>query len=101
VTFGGSPIVAAYSSGAAELKTSGTRSACAVWGSGFCQGFSYLNGGALDPSGTEYKYSTCSGANHCVGLSGAGTRQFAKLGTKNYQEILKYYYLGTIIQKIY
>jgi hypothetical protein len=96
------PIVAAYSSGAAELQTSGTKSACAVWGSNYCQaGFEYLAGGVKDPVGTEYNYSSCSGANHCVGLSGAGTRQFAKTGTKNYQEILKYYYPGTEIKKIY
>ena len=109
VVYNGAPIIAAYSSGAAELKTSGTRGACSVWGNpsagsgqGFCQtGFGYLNGGVKDPEGTEYKYSSCSGANHCVGLSGAGTRQFAKSGVKNYQEILKYYYLGTDIKKVY
>jgi len=107
--FNGQPIVAAYSSGAAELQTSGTKSACVVWGNpstgsgqGYCQaGFEYLAGGVKDPAGTEYNYATCSGANHCVGLSGAGTRQFAKTGAKNYQEILKYYYPGITIQKIY
>jgi hypothetical protein len=108
-TFNGQPIVAAYSSGAAELQTSGTKSACVVWGNpstgsgqGYCQaGFEYLAGGVKDPAGTEYNYATCSGANHCVGLSGAGTRQFAKIGTKNYQEILKHYYPGITLQKIY
>ena len=109
-TFNGQPIVAAYSSGAAELQSVGTRSACSVWGStpatssgqGFCQsGFEYLAGGIKDPPGAVYNYSVCSGANHCVGLSGAGTRQFAKSGVKNYQEILKYYYPGTEIKKIY
>ncbi|TSC53702.1 MAG: N-acetylmuramoyl-L-alanine amidase domain-containing protein, partial [Parcubacteria group bacterium LiPW_39] len=87
-TFNSQPIVAAYSSGAGELQNTGTRSACTVWGGHFCQtGFEYLAGGVKDPAGTEYNYATCSGPNHCVGLSGAGTRQFAKTGTKNYQEI--------------
>jgi len=101
-SFNGQPIVAAYSSGAADLITLGSRSACSVWGGQFCQsGFEYLAGGVKDPDGTQYSYSSCSGSNHCVGLSGAGTRQFAKLGSKNYQEILKYYYPGVEIKKIY
>ncbi len=102
VSYNNQPIVAAYSSGAAELQSTGTKSACLVWGDKYCQaGFEYLAGGVKDPAGTEYNYSSCTGANHCVGLSGAGTRQFAKTGAKNYQEILKYYYPGTAIQKIY
>ncbi len=100
--YNGQPIVAAYSSGAPELITSGTKAACAVWGDKYCQpGFEYLAGGAKDPTGTQYSQTACGGANHCVGLSGAGTRQFAKTGAKNYQEILKYYYPGTEIKKIY
>ena len=102
VVYNNAPIVAAYSSGSVDLKATGSRSACSVWGSAYCQaGFEYLAGGVKDPSDTEYKYSTCSGANHCVGLSGAGTRQFAKSAAKNYQEILKYYYPGVEIKKIY
>jgi len=101
-TYNSNPIVSAYSSGAVELQTNGTKSACSLWGGQYCQaGFEYLAGGAKDPAGTEYNYTTCGGANHCVGLSGAGARAFAKAGTKNYQEILKYYYLGTEIKKIY
>ncbi len=102
IAFNGQPIVAAYSSGAAALQTRGTTSACSLWGSKFCQAeFAYLNGGVKDPAGAVYNYTSCSGANHCVGLSGAGARAFAKAGTKNYQEILKYYYLGTEIKKNY
>lgn len=102
VIYNGQPIVAAYSSGAAELITSGTKSACVVWGAKFCAAeFAYLNGGVKDSAGTEYAQLSCGGANHCVGLSGAGARAFAKAGTKNYQEILEYYYLGTEIKKIY
>lgn len=95
------PIVAAYSSGASEIQTSGTKNACVVWGSKFCQGYQYLSGGIKDPAGTQYSYSVCSSANHCIGLSAAGSRQFAKSGAKNYQEILKYYYTGTEIKKAY
>ncbi len=102
ISYNGSPIISAYSSGAAELQTSGTKSACSIWGKQYCEaGFEYLAGGIKDPPGAVYNYSVCSGANHCVGLSGAGTRQFAKSGVKNYQEILKYYYPGTEIKKIY
>lgn len=102
ITYNGNPIVSAYSSGAADLQTKGTVSACSLWGSKYCEaGFEYLAGGVKDPIGAEYSYAACGGANHCVGLSGAGARAFAKAGTKNYQEILKHYYLGTEIKKIY
>lgn len=102
VMFNGQPIVAAYSSGAPELQTTGTKSACVVWGGAYCQaGYEYLSGGVKDPSGATYTQTSCGGANHCVGISAAGSRQFAKTGAKNYQEILKYYYPGTVVQKIY
>jgi len=102
ITYNGNPIVSAYSSGAAELQTNGTKSACSLWGSKYCKAeFAYLAGGVKDPAGASYDYAACGGANHCVGLSGAGARAFAKAGTKNYQEILKYYYTGTEIKKAY
>ena len=102
IAYNGNPIVSAYSSGAAELETVGTKSACSLWGKQYCEaGFEYLAGGIKDPTGAEYNYTACGGANHCVGLSGAGARAFAKAGTKNYQEILKYYYPGTEIKKAY
>jgi len=102
VAYNGNPIVSAYSSGAAQLQSVGTTAACSLWGNQYCQtGFEYLSGGVKDPAGTEYSYTACGGANHCVGLSGAGARAFAKARTKNYQEILKYYYPGTEIKKIY
>ena len=101
IIYNDSPIVSAYSSGAPELITTGTKSACEVWNGGYCQsGYEYLAGGVKDPVGTSYNYDSCGGACHCVGLSGAGTRQMANEG-KTYQEILKHYYLGTEIQKIY
>jgi hypothetical protein len=102
IAYNGNPIVSAYSSGAAGLQTTGTKSACSLWGKQYCEvGFEYLAGGVKDPIGAEYSYASCGGANHCVGLSGAGARAFAKTGAKNYQEILKYYYPGTEIKKAY
>jgi peptidoglycan hydrolase-like amidase len=101
IIYNDSPIVSAYSSGAPELMTAGTKSACEVWNGGYCQsGYEYLAGGVKDPVGTSYNYDSCGGACHCVGLSGAGARQMANEG-KTYQEILKHYYLGTEIQKKY
>ncbi|MFH0852164.1 MAG: N-acetylmuramoyl-L-alanine amidase [bacterium] len=101
VSYNNGPVVTAYSSGAAELMSAGSRSACSVWGGKYCQaGFEYLKGGVKDPEGTTYSYDVCGSGNHCVGLSGAGTRRFAALG-KTYKEILTYYYLGTEVKKIY
>lgn len=101
VMYNNSPIVTAYSSGAAELLTTGSRSACSVWGGKYCQpGYEYLSGGVKDPSGTIYSYDACGSGNHCVGLSGAGTRQMAAMG-KSYGDILIYYYPGTAILKMY
>jgi hypothetical protein len=101
VTYNNQSIVTAYSSGAPELMTSGSRSACSVWGGKYCQpGYEYLNGGVKDPTGTTYGYDACGAGNHCVGLSGAGTRQLAAQG-KTYKEILLYYYPGTAIFKLY
>ncbi|MDD5589880.1 MAG: N-acetylmuramoyl-L-alanine amidase [Candidatus Portnoybacteria bacterium] len=100
--YNGNPIVTAYSSGAAELITSGSKSACSVWGGKYCQaGYEYLAGGVKDPEGTTYSYSACGiSGNHCVGLSGAGTRRLAELG-KTYKEILTHYYPGITVAKIY
>ena len=99
--YNGQSIVTAYSSGAPELITTGSKSACLVWGGKYCQaGYEYLAGGVKDPAGTTYSYDACGGGNHCVGLSGAGTRQLAALG-KTYKEILMYYYPGATIQKLY
>jgi len=100
-TYNGNPIVAAYSSGADEIRTSGTRSACSVWGGKYCQtGYEYLSGGVKDPDNAPYTQIACGGGNHCVGLSAAGSRQMAKLG-KTYKEILTHYYKGTTINKVY
>jgi len=101
IIYNDSPIVSAYSSGAPELMTIGTKSACKVWGGQYCQsGYEYLAGGAKDPIETFYNYSSCGDACHCVGLSGVGARQMA-LNGKTYREILKHYYPGTEIEKKY
>lgn len=94
------PIIAAYSSGASEIGQTGTRSGCSVWGQKFCETpYAYLSGGAKDPAGTQYTQASCGGANHCVGLSAAGSRQMARSG-KTYKEILIHYYLGVEIKKM-
>jgi hypothetical protein len=101
ITYNGQPIVAAYSSGAPEIYTSGTRGACLVWGGKYCQpGYEYLSGGVKDPAGAPYTRATCGADNHCAGMSAAGARQLIRNG-KTYQEVLTYYYKNTLIQKIY
>jgi len=101
IVFNNEPITAAFSSGASEIQKTGTKNACVVWGQKFCENaYSYLKGGAKDPVNTPYNYSSCSAANHCVGLSAAGSREMARQG-KTYQEILKNYYSGVEIKKFY
>lgn len=94
-TYNGEVIVAAYSSGAPGP----TLSACTSWRGMFCESkFDYLDGGVADPEGTTYAYTSCGGANHCVGIDAAGARQMARNG-KTYEEILKWYYQGVEIMK--
>lgn len=101
ITYNGQPIVAAYSSGAPEIYTSGTRSACSVWGGKYCQtGYEYLSGGIKDPAGAPYTRAACGADNHCAGMSAAGARQLIKNG-KDYKEVLMYYYKGTKIEKLF
>ena len=95
------PIVSAYSSGASEILEKGTRAGCSVWSAKFCEPpYAYLSGGVKDPAGTQYTQPSCGGANHCVGLSAAGSRQMARSG-KTYKEILTHYYLGIEVRKVY
>jgi peptidoglycan hydrolase-like amidase len=101
ITYNGQPIVAAYSSGAPETHDTGTRSACSVWGGKYCQaGFEYLSGGVVDPDNAPYTQTACGSSNHCVGLSAAGSREFAEMG-KDYKYVLTYYYKGTVVSKAY
>ena len=94
-TYNGEIIVAAYSSGAPGV----TLSACDLGWTGFCGAeFDYLDGGVSDPVETEYGYTSCGGANHCVGIDAAGAREMASLG-KTYEEILKWYYPGINLEK--
>ncbi|MFA6099192.1 MAG: SpoIID/LytB domain-containing protein [Patescibacteria group bacterium] len=84
--------VAAYSSG-----TDGrTRSWTEVWkGSGFPWLVS-----VVDPYGKISNWNTLSG-NHMVGLSAQGARGYATEEEKTYDWILKHYYTGTKVEKIY
>ena len=93
-TYSGKAIRSAYSSGAPGP----TKDSCDVFGGIFCGSeFDYLRGGVEDPPGTTYTYSSCTSANHCVGIDAAGGRQLAELGSTAAQIIL-YYYPGTEIE---
>ena len=95
--FNDKPIRALYSSGAPES----TRDACSIFGSGFCdKSYDYLRGGIPSPAGASYKRTSCDQVNHCVGLMADGARYLAKQD-KTWQEILKYYYQGIEIKKLY
>jgi peptidoglycan hydrolase-like amidase len=77
-----------------------TKDACNIWGGVFCgSDYGYLRGGIKDPAGTEHIQSAIL-ASHGVGISATGARVLANQG-KGYQEILKYYYPGIEIKKIY
>lgn len=88
-------IVASYSSG-----TDGkTRHWCKVWKCGDPE-LDYPWAMATDdPLGIIPNALTLSG-NHMVGLSGKGARVMAEIG-KTAEEILKYYYAGVEIKKLY
>lgn len=96
-TFNNKPIRAVYSSDSGGV----TKSACEVFKGIFCQSndYDYLRGGVRDPEGTIHSKSAIL-ASHGVGMSSAGARKLAELG-KNFKEILKYYYLGVEVEKIY
>jgi len=80
-----------------DLKT---KDACKIWKGIFCnKEYDYLRGGIKDPAGTEHNREAIK-ASHGVGISAIGARELAKSG-KNYQEILKYYYQGIKIEKLY
>ncbi len=91
------PIRAVYSSGAPES----TRDDCKVFGGEFCdKSYDYLRGGIQSPAGASYKRTSCDSVNHCAGLMADGARYLAEQG-KTWQEILKYYYQGIEIKKLY
>ena len=90
------PIRGVYSSDSGGV----TKDACEVWGDIFCKKeYNYLRGGVKDPVGTVHN-SAATLASHGVGISAIGARELARLG-KNHQEILKYYYQGIEIEKLY
>jgi len=90
------PIRGVYSSDSGGI----TKDACKIWKGIFCnKEYDYLRGGIKDPAGTEHNREAIK-ASHGVGISAIGARELAKSG-KNYQEILKYYYQGIKIEKLY
>src|SRR3989344_2467066 len=93
----GTPVLSAYSSGAPGP----TLNACMLWGGKFCEAaYQYLKGGVGDPEGTTYKYTSCGGAVHCIGLDAAGARKMAELGSVA-ATIVTTYYPGTVGQKVW
>lgn len=77
-----------------------TTSACTKWGGEFCTAdYGFLAGGVDDPEGTVHNQTKVT-ASHGVGMSCIGARRLAELGY-TFEQILKYYYLGIVLEKIY
>jgi hypothetical protein len=96
VTYADKPIRGVYSSDSGGI----TKDACVIWRGIFCEKqYDYLRGGIKDPAGTTHDLEAVR-ASHGVGISAVGARELAEIG-KNYEEILKYYYLGIEIEKLY
>jgi peptidoglycan hydrolase-like amidase len=96
ITYNGKTVRGLYSSDSGGT----TKNACKVWAGVFCNTeYDYLRGGIKDPAGTEHIQSAVL-ASHGVGISAAGARVLTNQG-KTYQEILKYYYSGIEIKKLY
>lgn len=78
-----------------------TKNACNYFGKEFCSpDYGYLIGGVNDPEGTQRRNADVLTKSHGVGMSSTGARRLAQLG-KTYQEILKYYYIGINVEKVY
>ena len=97
VIYNDKPIRGVYSSDSGGA----TKSACEIFKGVFCnnEDYGYLKGGIKDPEGTIHN-RTAIAASHGVGMSSVGARQLAELGS-NFEEILKYYYLGIEVEKLY
>lgn len=96
IKFNGKTIVAAYSSDSGGV----TKSGCEVLSKNYCASdFDYLDGGVKDPANTKHDQAKIS-ASHGAGMSAVGASQMASEG-KEWQEIIKYYYLGVDIDKSY
>lgn len=90
------PIVAAYSSDSGGV----TKSGCDVLSKNYCASeFGYLAGGVRDPEATVHDPAKIA-ASHGAGMSAVGAYQMAVEG-KDWQTIIKYYYLGVGIDKYY
>jgi len=78
-----------------------TRNACTYFGKTFCTAdYGYLVGGVQDPEGTVRRSADIQADSHGVGMSATGGRKLAELGY-TYDQILKYYYKGVVIEKLY
>jgi peptidoglycan hydrolase-like amidase len=77
-----------------------TKNACKFWRGVFCSSdYGYLSGGIKDPAGTVRRSAEIIKKSHGVGMSATGARKLARLG-KNYEQILKYYYKGIMLEKL-
>ena len=95
-TYSDKPIRGVYSSDSGGI----TKDACKIWAGVFCEkDYDYLRGGIKDPINTKHNQSAII-ASHGVGTSAVGARELARTGS-DYQEILKYYYQGIEIEKLY
>jgi peptidoglycan hydrolase-like amidase len=96
IKFNGKTIVAAYSSDSGGI----TKSGCDVLSKNYCTSdFDYLDGGVKDPANTKHDQAKIS-ASHGAGMSAVGASQMASEGS-GWQEIIKYYYPGVNMNKVY
>lgn len=90
------PIRGVYSSDSGGI----TKDACVIWRGIFCEKqYDYLRGGVKDPAGTKHD-NTAIKASHGVGISAVGARELANQD-RDFKDILKYYYQGIEIEKLY
>ena len=96
-TYNNKPIRGVYSSDSGGI----TKNACEIFKGVFCdnEDYAYLEGGVNDPDGTIHTQAVVN-SSHGVGMSSIGARKLAKMG-KSFEEILKYYYLGVEVEKVY
>lgn len=102
VTFNGKPIAGAYSSDSGGVS----KNPCPAIFPKYCDAngnlkpeFSYLKGGVADPPNITHNQAKIS-ASHGVGMSAIGARTLIDQG-KSFTDVIKYYFPGVDIQKLY
>jgi len=95
VVYNDQPARTIYSSDSCGIS----KDARVVLGS-FYNSFPYLWGGIYDPPGTDHQEGCPDIQDHGIGMSVAGGRSLCDEG-KKYSQILRYYYPGTYLNKIY